>query len=264
MDLPIALLIAALAAGTGLAVYLRTDATSQAHRRNILEGAAGIVDASIAMYMVRKALGHPTSTRAERAAERARLAFLAEAERRRAGASGPAAVAPTRLVVAGTAASHSPRDLPDRQAHPVDAGPVVPIWARRSTVPREGVVAIAGLVVVMIAAFAIWPRDAGGVLVGHGHAGGVQPGGCGVAFDPDLLREPDRRADGRRYRHGVPDDVADADARAHADADRHAQGRATLHTSSDSTSDGQADRDAEADRHPCTDADARADANPDP
>jgi hypothetical protein len=175
MDLPIVLLIAALAFGTALAVYLRTDATSQAHRRSVLEGAVGIVDASIAMYMVRKALGRPTSTRAERATERARLAILAEADRRRAGAAGPAAVAPTRLVVAGTAASHSPRDLPDRQAHPVDGGPVVPIWARRSTVPREGVIALAGLAVVMIAAFAIWPRDAGGVLSATGTPAASSP-----------------------------------------------------------------------------------------
>ena len=125
---------------------------------------------------------------------------------------------------------------------------------------------MASLVFVMIAAFAIWPPRRRRGVVGHGHAGGVQPGGRRVAVDPDLLPEPDHRADGRCERHGVPDGASDANARAHADADRHSAAHATLHPSSDGTSDGQADRDAEADRHPRTDADAdaRGDAHPDP
>jgi hypothetical protein len=177
MDLPILLLIAAAAGGTALAVFLRTDAgshgtgngngtrASHAHRPGVLAGAADIVDASIGMYLVRKALGRPTTTRAEGRAERARVALAAaESERRRAGAAGPAIVAPTRLVVAGTAASHSPRDLPDRQAHPVAARSVVPVWTRRASVSREGALALAGLVAVVVAAFAIWPRNEGGVL----------------------------------------------------------------------------------------------------
>src|SRR5688572_4263455 len=181
MELPILLLIAAAAGGVALAVFLRTDAgkrgtgngigygnegrASHAHRPGVLAGAADIVDASIGMYLVRKALGRPTSTRAEGRAERARAVLAAaEEDRRRAGVLGPAVVAPTRLVVAGTAASHSPRDLPDRQAHPVAPRTVVPTWTRRVSVSREGAFAAAALVVVAVAAFAIWPRNDGGVL----------------------------------------------------------------------------------------------------
>jgi hypothetical protein len=180
MDLPILLLIAAAAGGTALAVFLRTDAgnhgtgngagsgsrtrASHAHRPGVLAGAADIIDASIGMYLVRKALGRSTSTRAEGRAERARVALAAaEEDRRRAGVLGPAIVAPTRLVVAGTAASHSPRDLPDRQAHPVAPRTVVPTWTRRASVSREATFA-AAVVVVAVAAFAIWPRNEGGVL----------------------------------------------------------------------------------------------------
>src|SRR5688500_13064638 len=150
MDLPILLLIAVTAGGAALAVFLRTDAGgnetengnrnrgSQAHRPGVLAGAADIVDASIGMYLARKALGRPTTTRAEGRAERARAALAAaEEDRRRAGVLPPAVVAPTRLVVAGTAASHSPRDKPDRQAHPVTPRTVVPVWTRRVSVSRE-------------------------------------------------------------------------------------------------------------------------------
>src|SRR5687768_15188932 len=108
MDLPILLLIAVAAGGAALAAFLRTDTggtgaenghgnrVSQAHRPGVLAGAADIVDASIGMYMVRKALGRPTTTRAEGRAERARVALAAaEEDRRRAGVLPPAVVAPT-------------------------------------------------------------------------------------------------------------------------------------------------------------------------
>src|SRR5688572_16603188 len=181
MDLPILLLIAVVAGGAALAAFLRTEAgghgtelgngnrVSQAHRPGVLAGAADIVDASIGMYLVRKALGRPTTTRAEGRAERARAALAAaEEDRRRAGVLPPAVVAPTRLVVAGTAASHSPQDLPDRQAHPVAARTVVPVWARRAPVSREAAFLAVGLVVVAVAAFAIWPRNEGDVLSATG------------------------------------------------------------------------------------------------
>jgi hypothetical protein len=188
MDLPILLLIAVVAGGAALAAFLRTDAgtrgtengtrVSHAHRPGVLAGAADIVDASIGMYLVRRALGRPTTTRAESRAERARAVLAAaEEDRRRAGVLAPAVVAPTRLVVAGTAASHSPRDVPDRQAHPVAAHTVVPIWMRRGPVSREGAFAAAGLVVVLVAAFAIWPRNEGGVLSATGTPAPPSPAG---------------------------------------------------------------------------------------
>jgi len=169
-------LIAAVAVAAGVAVYRRTEErfsgnghrAPQAHRRGIVGTFVDIVDASIAMHMIREALGRPTTTRAEGRAERARLALsAAEASARRARTMGPDIAAPTRLVVAGTAASHSPRDLPDRQAHPVVGKTTV---AARSRVPvtREGLLAAAGLMGVLVAgfvtAFALWPRVEGGVL----------------------------------------------------------------------------------------------------
>ena len=176
-DLPVLVLIAVAATAVAVAVLRRTAArdaegeqrASHAHRPGMLAGLSDIVDASIGMLMVRRMLGRPTTTRAERRAERARIALAAaDEESRRAGAIGSPGVPPTRLVVAGTAASHSARDVPDRQAHPVAAIPVVPVGIRRLPVPPEAVFATMGLVAVLVAAFAFWPRPAGGVLSATG------------------------------------------------------------------------------------------------
>src|SRR5687767_15321328 len=117
-DLPVLVLIAVAATAVAVAVLRRTterdegngNRASQAHRPGIMAGVVDIVDGSIGMYMIRRLMGRPTTTRADGRAERARVALAAaeEAEARRAGVAGPAIVAPTRLVVAGTAASHSP------------------------------------------------------------------------------------------------------------------------------------------------------------
>ena len=175
MEPPVLLLIALAAVGTALAAYRRTDArvdergpgerATHAHRPSPLAAFVDLVDASIGMHLVREALGRPTSTRAERRAERARQALAAadDLERRRA-AGVPAVVAPTRLVVAGTAASHSGSDLPDRQAHPVKTQAVGGTWTSRRPVSREGAFVAMALLVVGLAAFALWPRVDGGVL----------------------------------------------------------------------------------------------------
>jgi len=177
MDLPVLALIAVAATAVAVAMLRRTAEreggsgarASHAHRPGILAGMTDIVDASIGMYLLRRMLGRPTTTRAESRAERARLTLAAaDDDARRAADAGPAVVAPTRLVVAGTAASHSARERPDRQAHPVAGAAVVPVWWRRSPVPRGGMLAAAGLVAVLVAAIAIWPRPAGGVLSATG------------------------------------------------------------------------------------------------
>jgi hypothetical protein len=183
-DLPVLALIAVAATAVAVAMLRRTVEreggsglrASQAHRPGILAGMADIVDASIGMYLLRRTLGRPTTTRAESRAERASLALAAaDEDPRRTTDAGPAVVAPTRLVVAGTAASYSARDLPDRQAHPVAGTAVVPAWRRRSPVPREGLLAAAGLVAVLVAAIAIWPRPAGGVLSATGTPASLSP-----------------------------------------------------------------------------------------
>src|SRR6186997_2366932 len=153
-DLPVLVLIAVAATAVAVAVLRRTaerDAEGaprapQAHRPGMIAAVTDVVDASIAMFLVRRSLGRPTTTRAENRAERARLALVAaDEEARRASVAGHSG-APTRLVVAGTAASHSARDLPDRQAHPVTGMGVVPVAVGRWPVPPEAVLAVVGLV----------------------------------------------------------------------------------------------------------------------
>ncbi|HUP54108.1 MAG TPA: hypothetical protein VM408_01270, partial [Methylomirabilota bacterium] len=176
-DLPVLALIAVAATAVAVAVLRRTvehegggRTASQAHRPGLLAAAGDLVDASIGMYMLRRLLGRSTTTRAERRAERATggLAATREEFRPAGRLNQPSVVAPTRLVVAGTAASHTPRDLRDRQAHPLTVAPPLPVWRRRAALPPQGALAAVGLVAVLIvafaAAFAFWPRPAGGVL----------------------------------------------------------------------------------------------------
>ena len=178
-DLPVLVLIAVAATAVAVAVLRRTSERdegngnrgSQAHRPGILAGFVDMVDASIGLYMVRRLLGRPTMTRADGRAERARVALATadEAEARRTRLAGLATVAPKRLVVAGTAASHSPQDRPTLQAHPVAVdGVSAPVWARGSSVPRAAAVVAVALVGAFAVAFAIWPRPVGGVLSSTG------------------------------------------------------------------------------------------------
>ena len=181
-DLPVLVLIAVAATAVAVAVLRRTAEqeagggrpASQAHRPGLIASAVDVVDASIGLYMIRRLLGRPTATRAEGRAERARLALAAaEEDARRASLAAPSVVAPTRLVVAGTAAEHAPRELRDRQAHPLTVAPQVPMWRRRpAAMPSQGVLAAAGLVALFFvafgAAFAFWPRPAGSVLSATG------------------------------------------------------------------------------------------------
>lgn len=197
-DLPILVLIAVVAIAVALAVFRRTEArgtgndhrASHAHRPGMLAGFADIVDASIGMFLVRRLLGRSTVTRADGRAERARLALAAEEDARRSVVVGPMTAPPTRLVVAGTAASHSDRDLPDRQAHPVAAQTVVPVWTPRARVSPVGAMAAVGLVAVLVAAFAIWPRTEGGVMSATGTPAPPSPTADLVSATPVSTESP--------------------------------------------------------------------------
>ncbi len=138
-----------------------------------MASASDIVDASIVMFMFRRLLGRATTTRADGRAERARVALATVDEQaRRTGLAGSVVVAPTRLVVAWTAASHSARDLPDRQAHPVAGeGAAGPVWRSPVSLSRGGVVAGVALVAVLVGGFALWPRPEGAVLSATGTSG---------------------------------------------------------------------------------------------
>ena len=180
VDLPVLVVIAVAATVVAVAALRRTAEretggrpASQAHRPGVIASAVEVVDASIGAYLVRRMLGRSTTTRAEGRAERARVAMAADEEAaRRAGVAGPSGVAPTRLIVAGTAASHPPQELRDRQAHPLTVAPPRPVWRRGLVPPPTAAMAAAGLmalfVVAFAAAFTLWPRPAGGVLSGTG------------------------------------------------------------------------------------------------
>ncbi|MGK2849554.1 MAG: hypothetical protein ACSLFN_01370, partial [Candidatus Limnocylindrales bacterium] len=140
------LIIALGVAGVGLVGALalrRAASTDQAHRRGPLARFGALLDDSVGMFMLRQALRRPTSSRADQAARRVRraeeieIAVMAEAARRAAALGRPAPVAPSRLVVAGTAAPHPDAEHQDRQAHPVPAVGVVPVWVERAHVARR-------------------------------------------------------------------------------------------------------------------------------
>ena len=177
-ELPILVLVAIVAVAAAWAVFRRTELgeagnghrVSQAHRPGFVAGLVDMVDVSIGLFMIRRLMGRSTASRADGRAERARLALAAaeEDDARRAGLVGPMNAAPTRLVVAGTAASHSARELRDRQAHPVAGQAVVPVWTSRARLSPAGAMAALGLVAVTVAAFAFWPRTEGDVLSATG------------------------------------------------------------------------------------------------
>jgi hypothetical protein len=180
-----------------VAVLDRTGAssrTAQAHRRGPVGRFVDVVDASIAMYLVRRALGQGTATRAEGRVERARQALAAaDEDARRAGAGGSAAIAPTRLVVAGTASTHTVRDLRDRQAHRLAAAAPDPVRRPSVGLSRGGALAAAGLSAVLIGGFIggfiLWPRSEGAVLSATGTPGpspsaGLPSGTPAVAETP--------------------------------------------------------------------------------
>lgn len=140
------LVIALGVVGVGLVGALalrRAASTGQAHRRGPLARFGALLDDSVGMFMLRQALGRPTSSRADQAARRARraeeieAAVMAEAARRAAAMGRPAPVAPSRLVVAGTAAPHPDAEHRDRQAHPLPTPGVVPVWVERAQLARR-------------------------------------------------------------------------------------------------------------------------------
>ena len=153
---------------------------SQAHRKSALGTMFDLVDGSIGAYLLRQRLGRSTVTRAERRAEDARAEALKAADPARwrlTSARPRTAEPPTHLVVAGTAAPHSVRDLPRIQAHPLTVATTASTLGRRPTAGRRdparlgGLVAATGLVVVLVAAVAVWPRGDSGVLSTTGTPG---------------------------------------------------------------------------------------------
>jgi len=192
-DLPVLALIAVVAAAVAGAVLRRIgerEGASHAHRSGFVAGVVDLVDASMGAFLLRRLSRRPTTTRAEARAERARLALAgAAADARRAAYAGPEVAAPTRLVVAGTAASHSPDDLLDRQAHPLTGTTGVVVRSRWSA-SRGGALAVAGLVAIVVAGFGLWSRNEGHVLSSTGTPAPPSAGAAPAATSPDPSLAP--------------------------------------------------------------------------
>jgi hypothetical protein len=162
IDPPVILLIAIVALLVASTVAQRAGAHADqlagrrpvrgADRRGGLGAVVDVLDRSVAAYTIRKRLGLSTLTRAERRAADQQAAAVAQAEEIRRLRSGPpSAVAPKRIVVAGTgAAAGAARTA--RSPRPA-----------RSTVSVELLAAGLGLAVVVAIVFGIWPRERGGV-----------------------------------------------------------------------------------------------------
>jgi hypothetical protein len=157
IDLPIVVLVAAVAllvasmvarrAGEQADMVAGRRPVSQAARRGPVGAVVDLVDQSVAAYGLRRRLGWSTKTRAERRADAARAALVAQADeirRHRTGAAPP--VHPTHLVVAGR------------------AGETVRPPRASSTLPFELIAAAVGFVLVVGIVIAIAPRETGGVL----------------------------------------------------------------------------------------------------
>lgn len=141
--------------------------TAQAHRRGPVGAALDLVDASVAMYAVRRRLGLSTVTRAERRAEDARVAAIAQAESIRRQRLGlPPTAPPTRLLVSG--ATRSSLTDPPIMTRGVSIG----VADRSRTLRIEVAAAALALVGVLAIVAAIWPRDEGGVLSATGSPSG--------------------------------------------------------------------------------------------
>lgn len=182
IDLPVVLLVAVVALIVASTVARRAGDHADrvagrrppvhASRRGPTGAVADLLDQSVAAYGLRRRLGLSTKTRAERRADDARAALVAQAEeirRHRTGAAPP--VHPTHLVVAGQA-GETPR--PPRVSRPP------------STLPFELIAAAIGLVLVIGIVVAIAPRGTGGVL----SATGVPADPTPVVATPTASRQP--------------------------------------------------------------------------
>ena len=183
--------------------------TGQAHRRGPLAAFGAVIDASVGMLMLRRALGRSTATRAERAAARFRAQADAEeaaavadayAIRLAAAAGRPIPGRPTHLVVAGTAAERP--GARGTQAHPVapaaiaaaTANPIVPAWAVANTrrrLWRDSALVTGALALVIVGVILVLPRDDGGVL----SATGTPPSSSDLVILPGASAGPSASAE---------------------------------------------------------------------
>jgi hypothetical protein len=163
LDPPVILAIAVAALFVASSVAQRTGAHADkkagmrrlenADRRGPIGALVDLFDRSVAAYTVRSRLGLSTLTREQRHLADRHAAVVAQADEIRLARGGSMApLAPTRLVVAGAAATH---------AVPTSARP-------RSTLSVELLAAVLSFAVVVGVVIGIWPRQHGAVLSATG------------------------------------------------------------------------------------------------
>jgi hypothetical protein len=145
---------------------------AQVHGAGPLEPLVNLIDGSIAMYGIRRALGRPTATRRDRrlasAAQAAELLAADEIAHRIGVPGAPIPMRPTRIVVAGTAASID-ADGDRELTHPAAAAVVVGSGpSPRIRFARDTAVALLGVAVVVLAVTTLAPLQDGAVLEATG------------------------------------------------------------------------------------------------
>jgi len=162
LDPPVILAIAVVALFVASSVAQRTGAHADqragvtrlenADRRGPIGAVIDLFDRSVAAYTLRSRLGLSTLTREQRKLAERHAAIVARADEMRLARGPVGHVAPTRLVVAGAAATHG-----------------VPTFARpRSTLSVELLAAVLSFAVVVGVVIGIWPRQHGAVLSATG------------------------------------------------------------------------------------------------
>lgn len=171
--LAVVLVAAALAFGVANLVRRRHPVPGQVHRPGPLERIFALLDASVAMFLIRRSLGRSTLTRRERALREAGLTAPEDEIARGSGVPGAIiAAGPTRIVVVGTAASADSRSDRGHQARPVSA-PVGGVGARRR-LTRDSGLALVGIAFVLAAVSTLGQRPGGAVLTATGIPDGLR------------------------------------------------------------------------------------------
>lgn len=189
-----------------------------------------VLDASVAMYLIRRGLGRSTITRRER------LVALAEEEATRAlarrigagssaadGSSVPAPRTPRVIVVAGSGADRGPAARPAGAPAPLTiaataaARPAPPPAAPRAPGPRvrlarDTAVALAGIAILVLVATGLAPRPGGAVLDAVGTPPATIPPGV-TAAPSDVAAAPSSGPDaGGTLAPPIPASLEPADA----------------------------------------------------
>ncbi|HYH91531.1 MAG TPA: PKD domain-containing protein [Candidatus Saccharimonadales bacterium] len=162
-DLAFILVAAAIALVASVVVLSWRSRRGGADPQGPLGAIWGVIDASIAMYAIRRLLGRPTRLDDAGQPMPGALELDEDAVAYRIGVPGaPVPAAPTRIVVAGTVATPHTAGERARQARPLT--PVPSGGAPRGRLWRDSAAALIVLALLVVGVTTIWPGQRGGVL----------------------------------------------------------------------------------------------------